>query len=114
MFPYTPISALLPILTKIGLTTYRQYRSQQLLPHKFAPTQVSIRSESMPGIFQEIELLQASVDEDSESNFRLLHRGEFVKYVTVAPKVFANEDMCFAPTLIPLLPTFPTGDWNDG
>lgn len=62
-----------------------------------------------------IQLLQASVDEgDDESHFRFLVDGKFVKYVTVDPKLYTVDDMCFAPILISLLPPFPAGDWNDG
>lgn len=68
----------------------------------------------MPELFQAVQLLQASVDEDDESHFRFLIEGKFVKYVTVAVGLYAADDMCFAPALIPLLPPFPYGDWNDG
>ncbi|KAI2790926.1 hypothetical protein POX_c03778 [Penicillium oxalicum] len=33
---------------------------------------------------------------------------------TKAFSVFCAEDMCFGPSLVSLLPKFPTGDWNDG
>lgn len=68
----------------------------------------------MPEVSQAIQLLDASVDEDDESHFRFLYQGKWVKYVTIAPALFTAEDMCFEPSLIPLMPPFPAGDWNDG
>lgn len=68
----------------------------------------------MPEVSQAIQLLQACVDEDEESHFRFLYESKWVKYVTIAPALYTVEDMCFAPSLIPLLPPFPAGDWNDG
>lgn len=61
-----------------------------------------------------IELLQAEVDENDESFFRLLVDGRSIKYITVEPRIYSAEDMCFGPSLVSLLPEFPTGDWNDG
>jgi predicted Ser/Thr protein kinase len=61
-----------------------------------------------------IELLQAEVDENDQSFFRLLVDGLSIKYITVEPGIYSAEDMCFGPSLVSLLPKFPTGDWNDG
>lgn len=61
-----------------------------------------------------IELLQAEVAEDDQSFFRLLVDGLSIKYITVEPGIYNGEDMCFGPSLVSLLPEFPTGDWNDG
>ncbi|KAJ5718498.1 alpha-galactosidase A precursor [Penicillium malachiteum] len=61
-----------------------------------------------------IELLQAEVDENDQSFFRLLVDGLSIKYITVEPGIYNAEDMCFGPSLVSLLPKFPTGDWNDG
>ena len=61
-----------------------------------------------------IELLQAEVDENDESFFRLQVDSLFIKYITVEPGIYSVEDMCFGPSLVSVLPTFPTGDWNDG
>lgn len=60
------------------------------------------------------QLLQASVDQDSDSHFRLLLNGKHIKYLTVAAGVYEDDDMCFAPSLLSILPPFPQGDWNDG
>ncbi|KAJ5443850.1 alpha-galactosidase A precursor [Penicillium daleae] len=61
-----------------------------------------------------IELLQAEVDENDQSFFRLLVDSRSIKYITVEPGIYSAEDMCFGPSLVSLLPKFPTGDWNDG
>ncbi|KAL1855041.1 hypothetical protein Plec18170_004455 [Paecilomyces lecythidis] len=61
-----------------------------------------------------IELLQAEVDEDDQSFFRLLVDGKSIKYLTIDPGLYTTEDMCFDPSLTSLLPDFPHGDWNDG
>ncbi|OAQ73805.1 alpha-galactosidase A precursor [Pochonia chlamydosporia 170] len=61
----------------------------------------------------DIQLLQASIDEDDESEFRMLVDKKAVKYITIAPGLFSNDDMCFAPSLISHLPPFPPGGWNE-
>lgn len=59
-----------------------------------------------------VRLLQADVDETEESHFRFLVHEKTVKYVTIPSGLFAVDDLCFAPTLLSLLPEFPDGDWN--
>ncbi|KAF2962983.1 hypothetical protein GQX73_g10595 [Xylaria multiplex] len=61
-----------------------------------------------------IKLLQASVDADVESHFRLLINDKTVKYLTIDAGLFDTSDMCFEPSLIDLLPPFPPGDWKTG
>jgi Lipopolysaccharide kinase (Kdo/WaaP) family len=63
-----------------------------------------------------IQLLAALVDWDDEedSEYRFLVDCKDVKYVTTAPGSFPKDDRTFAPILIPLLPKFPPGDWNEG
>jgi predicted Ser/Thr protein kinase len=61
-----------------------------------------------------IELLQAEVDENDQSFFRLLVNGRSIRYVTIDPGLYSVDDMCFGPSLVPLLPNLPAGDWNDG
>ncbi|KAJ5091697.1 alpha-galactosidase A precursor [Penicillium alfredii] len=61
-----------------------------------------------------IELLQAEVDENDQSFFRLLVDDLSIRYITVEPHIYSAEDMCFGPSLVSLLPDFPPGDWNDG
>ena len=68
----------------------------------------------MPEPNPSIQVLQVSVDEEDDSYVRLLVDDKLVKYVTIATGVYAVEDMCFAPALIPLLPTLPAEDWNVG
>lgn len=68
----------------------------------------------MSATTDDIKLLQADVDADDESHFRLLVRGKHIKYVTVAAGVFTADDMCFEPSLLSILPPLPKGDWNDG
>ncbi|PYH35911.1 alpha-galactosidase A precursor [Aspergillus neoniger CBS 115656] len=63
---------------------------------------------------QQIELLQAEVDETDQSFFRLLVNGQSIKYITIEPGIYSTEDMCFGPSLVSILPDFPSGDWNDG
>lgn len=59
------------------------------------------------------QLLQAEAAEDDESFFRLQVDGA-IKHLTVEQGVYSVEDMCFAPSLFSILPSFPPGDWNDG
>jgi predicted Ser/Thr protein kinase len=61
-----------------------------------------------------IQVLQVSVDPDDESHFRVLVGGRLTKYLTLDTGVYDPDDMCFAPSLIPLLPPLPPGDWNMG
>ena len=55
----------------------------------------------------EIELLQAEVDENDESFFRLLVDGRSIKYITVEPGIYSAEDMCFGPSLVFSCQNFP-------
>ncbi|KAH8679171.1 hypothetical protein BGZ61DRAFT_535596 [Ilyonectria robusta] len=63
-----------------------------------------------------VELLAALVDLDDADagEYRFLVDGRHVKYVTVEPGALPKDDRTFAPVLIPLLPAFPAGDWNEG
>jgi len=61
----------------------------------------------------EIELLQASVDPDDEpSEFRILVDQKSVKYLRIDPGLYDVDDMCFAPSLISIIPALPPGVWN--
>ncbi|PWY80997.1 alpha-galactosidase A precursor [Aspergillus eucalypticola CBS 122712] len=66
------------------------------------------------GNLRKIELLQAEVDEDDQSFFRLLVDNQSIKYITIDPGVYSAEDMYFGPSLASILPELPPGDWNDG
>lgn len=63
-----------------------------------------------------IQLLATLVDskDEEESEYRFLVDGKHVKYVTVDPGVLPRDDWTFAPILLPTLPSFPPGDWNEG
>lgn len=59
-----------------------------------------------------ILLLQASVDPEYESEFRVLVDNKFVKYITIDAGLHDSDEMCFGPSLISLLPPLPPGDWT--
>ncbi|KAG6012531.1 hypothetical protein E4U54_007487 [Claviceps lovelessii] len=63
-----------------------------------------------------VELLTLEVDMDGndDSYYRFLVDGKHVKYVMLAPGVIPAKRLTFAPRLIPMLPPFPPGDWNEG
>ena len=61
-----------------------------------------------------IQLLQACVDPEDESYFRLLVDKKSFKYITIDVGLYDPDDMCFGPALISLLPPLPQGDWNTG
>lgn len=61
-----------------------------------------------------ILVLQASVDPEDESDFRVLVDGKFVKYITIDAGLYGCDEMCFGPSLVSLLPPLPPGDWNKG
>ncbi|UPX20130.1 uncharacterized protein EKO05_0010374 [Ascochyta rabiei] len=58
-----------------------------------------------------IRVLQASVDPDGDSDFRILVN-DSVKYITVDAGLFGLDEMCFGPSLISLLPPLPPGEWT--
>lgn len=66
----------------------------------------------MADLSPNIVLLQASVDPDDVSEFRVLVDGKSVKYITIDPGLYDSTDMCFGPSLVSLLPPLPCGDWN--
>jgi hypothetical protein len=61
-----------------------------------------------------VQLLQVSADPDNESHFRILVSGKFIKYLTINTGLYSLDNMCFAPSLISLLPPLLPGDWNVG
>ncbi|KJR86892.1 uncharacterized protein SPSK_01918 [Sporothrix schenckii 1099-18] len=61
-----------------------------------------------------IQLLQASVDPEDESEFRVLVNNKFVKYISIDAGLYGSDEMFFGPALISLLPPIPPGDWNKG
>lgn len=65
-------------------------------------------------IMPNIQLLQASVDSEDTSELRILVDHKHIKYLAVDPGLYATDDLCFAPSLIAILPPLPPGDWNEG
>jgi hypothetical protein len=61
-----------------------------------------------------VEVLQAEVNKNNQSFFRLWVDGWAIKYLTVEPGLYNTEDMYFSPLLLSILLSFPLGDWNDG
>lgn len=66
----------------------------------------------MPDAVPDFRLLEASVDEEAESEFRILVDGKFIKYLTIDPGLYDVDDMCFEPVFVTILPPLPSGDWN--
>ncbi|RAL09395.1 alpha-galactosidase A precursor [Aspergillus homomorphus CBS 101889] len=60
-----------------------------------------------------VRLLECEVGENGDGVFRLLVDGQFVKYLTVEPGIYEVDDLCFEPSLVRILPKFPTGNWNE-
>ncbi|THX74173.1 hypothetical protein D6D05_07086 [Aureobasidium pullulans] len=63
----------------------------------------------------DIRLLDASVDDETVSDLRILIDLRHIKYITVDPGVYDIDTMCFEPYLIPALPPIPKlpmEDWN--
>ncbi|KAF3068177.1 hypothetical protein CFAM422_008014 [Trichoderma lentiforme] len=63
-----------------------------------------------------VQLLSVLVDWNDEEKgaYRFLVDGKDTKYVTVEPGVLPKDNRTFGPILIPLLPPFPPGEWNEG
>ena len=58
--------------------------------------------------------LEVDFDDKEDGEYRFLVDGKHVKYVTIASGALPKNDRTFAPVFIPLLPPFPSGDWNEG
>lgn len=54
---------------------------------------------SMSANAKPLALLQASVDLEDESEFRMLVDNQHVKYITIDGGLYDVEDMCFEPVL---------------
>lgn len=63
-----------------------------------------------------VEILNQEIDcEDSTlSYYRMLVNKKHFKYITIEPKIYEIDDLCFPPILLSKLPQFPAGDWNYG
>jgi hypothetical protein len=64
----------------------------------------------------DFKLLSSCIDplDEVENEFRILVDGKFVKYLTIDPKLYSDDDMYFGPTLNSIIPLLPPGDWNTG
>jgi len=51
---------------------------------------------------------------DTPSYYRMLVNKKDFKYITIEPKIYEVDDMCFPPILLSKLPPFPAGNWNYG
>ncbi|KAE8036869.1 hypothetical protein FH972_009502 [Carpinus fangiana] len=65
---------------------------------------------------QTVQIFHLEVDAETlEGDYRFLVNGRDVKYISVQGNgILSGDDMCFAPILLPSLPSFPLGDWNVG
>ncbi|KAF2823775.1 alpha-galactosidase A precursor [Ophiobolus disseminans] len=61
-----------------------------------------------------VQVLHSSVDPESESEFRFLVNAKHFKYISIAAGLYSLDEMCSSPSLVELLPQFPSGDWNEG
>lgn len=63
-----------------------------------------------------IQLLAVLVDwnDEEEGEYRFLVDGKDTRYVTVDPGALPKDNRTFGSILIPLLPLFPPGEWNEG
>lgn len=68
----------------------------------------------MSDAFPDTRLLQASVDPEDQSEFRILVDRKSIKYLTIDPGLYDVDDICFGPSLVSMLPPLPPGDWNQG
>ncbi|KAH7398263.1 alpha-galactosidase A precursor [Pyrenochaeta sp. MPI-SDFR-AT-0127] len=55
----------------------------------------------------DIQVLQASVDPEDQSEFRILVNRKIVKYLTIDPGLYDVDDMCFGPSLTSMIPSLP-------
>jgi hypothetical protein len=63
-----------------------------------------------------VEILNQEVDCDGNtpSYYRMLVNKKHFKYITIDPKIYEADDLCFPPILLSKLPPFTAGDWNHG
>lgn len=98
------------VFATLGDSTYRRAK---ITFHPHDSTSSSNPTHNNSGMDRRTgtQLLQASAEEDTISEFRMLINGS-VRYIAIDPGIYEISDMCFGPTLIPLLPPFPSGDWK--
>ncbi len=73
--------------------------------------QIQYNSSAMALALPRIHVLQASVDPDGDSEFRIL-ANHSVKYITMDTGLSGLDEVCFGPSLISLLPPLPPGGWT--
>ncbi|KAH7262450.1 hypothetical protein BKA59DRAFT_463782 [Fusarium tricinctum] len=56
----------------------------------------------------------ADAEQDEKSEYRFLVDDTHVRYVTLDGGLIPPEDRTYEPVLLPQLPVFPPGDWNEG
>ncbi|KAH8770533.1 alpha-galactosidase a precursor [Hyaloscypha finlandica] len=63
-----------------------------------------------------VEILNQEIDceGDTPSYYRMLVNKKDFKYITIEPKIYEVDDLCFPPILLSKLPPFPAGNWNYG
>jgi predicted Ser/Thr protein kinase len=63
-----------------------------------------------------VEILNQEIDceGNTPSYYRMLVNKQHFKYITIEPKIYGADDLCFPPILLSKLPPFPAGDWNYG
>jgi hypothetical protein len=63
-----------------------------------------------------VEILNQEIDREGKtpSYYRMLVNEESFKYITIDPKIYEADELCFPPILLGKLPPFPAGDWNYG
>jgi hypothetical protein len=63
-----------------------------------------------------VEILNQEIDYEGNtpSYYRMLVNKKHFKYITIEPKIYEADDLCFPPILLSKLPPFPAGDWNYG
>ena len=66
------------------------------------------------GAHERIQILNLEVDTDDVSDFRILVDSQSFKYVTIDHGVYETSVMVWDRRLIPVLPPFPKGEWNEG
>lgn len=64
---------------------------------------------------QDLKITHLSVDDTGlDSDFRILVDGKHFKYISIASGVYKVEDLTWPQALVPMLPPFPSGEWNLG
>jgi hypothetical protein len=60
----------------------------------------------------DIRVLQASVDPEGDSEFKILIDNTYVRYITIDAGLYSVDEMCSGPPLVALLPPLPPSRWK--